>query len=114
MSVDPVTLDPSDPFESALIPMVRTNRAKRADYALDGSPWSNFEDTARAVGIAPVDSATFNVAQKLSRLRALRANGRLDAPRNEAVSDTYLDMAVYAVIALAIHLYPSGETEREK
>jgi hypothetical protein len=30
-----VTLDPGDPFDAALIPIVQTNRRKRADYARD-------------------------------------------------------------------------------
>ena len=28
-----ITLDPDDPFDAALIPIVLTNRRKRADYA---------------------------------------------------------------------------------
>jgi hypothetical protein len=27
----PITLDPTDPFDAALIPLVETNRRKRAD-----------------------------------------------------------------------------------
>lgn len=108
---DAVTLDPSDPFEQVLISMVETNRKKRADYAVDGSPWSNFEFTASVLGIDPADAAVHNVAQKLARLSSLRANGRTDQTANEAVDDTYLDLAVYAVIALAIRTHPSGKVE---
>lgn len=100
-----VTLDPQDPFDAALIPIVLTNRKKRADYAQDGSPFSNFVDSANALGLAgfgPAEAALFNVLQKAMRLKSLRANGRMDDPTNESVLDTFLDLAVYAVIVYAI------------
>lgn len=109
---DPFVLDPNDPFESVLIEMVSVNRAKRKDYALDGSPFTNFQFTAFGLGIdgfGPVESAIFNCLQKLARLQSLRVNGRIDDPENESVTDTYLDLAVYAVIAYAIHRYPDGK-----
>jgi hypothetical protein len=98
-----VQLDPSDPFEAALIPIVETNRRKRADYALDGDPFSNFRGTAEFIGRPTWVSPLFNCAQKLERVKSLMANGRLDDPRNEAVEDTILDNAVYGVIAWAIY-----------
>lgn len=106
-----VVLDERDPFEAALIKIVTTNRRKRRDYAVDGSPWSSFEFTAGVLGLPAVDAAVHNVAQKLGRLSALRANGRSDEPANETVDDTYLDLAVYAVIALAIRTYPHGKVD---
>jgi len=105
-------LNPEDPFERVLIDMVAMNRRKRRDYALDGSPFSNFDTTAAAMGMpgfGAVESAIFNVNQKLARLRSLRANGRLDDTANETVDDTYLDLAIYACIALAISRYPEGK-----
>jgi len=98
-------LDPNDPFEAALIPMLQTNRAKRRDYAVDGDPFSNFAATAEGLGLTGFgarESALFNVLQKVARLKALRENGRMDETANEAVEDTYLDLAVYSVILLAI------------
>lgn len=97
-----ITLDPNDPFERVLIDIVATNRKKRADYALDGSPFSNFEFTSEVMGFTSVEgSAVFNVAQKLARLSSLNRNRR--KPQNETVEDTYLDMACYAIIAYAIY-----------
>lgn len=97
-------LDPNDPFEAALIPMVETNRRKRADYAADGDPFSNFRITSGFAGFENAWlSALFNCQQKLARITALRKNGRLAEPKNEAVEDTLLDNAVYGVIALAIY-----------
>jgi hypothetical protein len=106
MSTKPVTLDPSDPFDAAIIPIVETNRRKRADYAKDGNPFDNFETSSNLMGLdgfGPTEAALFNVTQKLARLKSLRQNGRMDDPENEAVLDTYLDLAVYGILAYAIH-----------
>lgn len=105
-----VTLDPSDPFDAALIPIVLTNRRKRADYAQDGDPFSNFHLTADLLGLTGFEaseSALFNVLQKIARLKALRMNGRMNQTANESVLDTYLDLAVYSIILYAIVLEES-------
>jgi hypothetical protein len=104
-----VKLDPSDPFEAALIPIVETNRRKRSDYALDGDPFSNFRGTAQFIGQPTWMSPLFNVVQKMERVKSLAANGRLSNPQNEAIEDTILDAAVYGVIAWAIY-----NSEKEK
>jgi hypothetical protein len=106
-----VTLDPADPFDAALIPIVQTNRKKRADYAKDGDPFSSFRtssDLIGLVGFGPVEAALFNITQKLSRLKSLRENGRMDDPQNEAVADTYLDLAVYGVLLYALSREQTG------
>lgn len=97
----PITLDSSDWFEACLIDLVKINRSKRADYAVDGNPFSNFIESAAEAGLdSPIDSVNHLIAVKNSRLRALKANGR--EPNNESVVDTYLDRATYAVIAYAM------------
>jgi hypothetical protein len=100
-----VTLDPEDPFDAALIPIVQTNRRKRSDYSRDGDPFSSFRTSSGLLGLegfGPVEAGLFNITQKLSRLKSLRENGRMDDPKNEAVADTYLDMAVYAILVFAM------------
>jgi hypothetical protein len=102
-----VILNPSDPFDAALIPIVLTNRRKRKDYAQDGDPFSNFYTTAEMLGLVGfegAESALFNVCQKIARLKALRMNGRMNQTANESVLDTYLDLAVYSIILYAIVL----------
>lgn len=102
---DSVLLNKFDPFERVLIDIVDTNRRKRKDYATDGDPFSNFTLTSELMGVDgfdAVESALFNVCQKLARLRALRMNGRMDNPENESVLDSYLDLAVYSVITYAL------------
>jgi hypothetical protein len=105
IATEAVTLDPSDPFDAALIPLVETNRRKRADYAKDGDPFSSFTTSAELLGLkgfGAIEAALFNMAQKMTRLQSLRANGRMDDPQNEAVADTYLDLAVYGILTYAI------------
>ena len=98
-------LDPSDPFDKVIINMVSMNRKKRRDYAADSDPFSNFRDTARNMaldGFGPAEAAYALLLTKISRLRSLRANGRMEDTANESVLDTYLDLAVYSVILLAL------------
>lgn len=98
-------MESSDPFEAACIEMVKMNRRKRSDYALDGDPFSNFHQSSAMLsikGFGPIEAVLFNLTQKMSRLTALRSNGRLDDPKNEAVADTYLDIAVYSTILFAM------------
>lgn len=95
----PITLDDNDPIEKVLIDIVLTNRKKRADYAQDGSIFSNFEQAAFAAGTTVAQGIEYMIATKQARLVALRSNGR--EPQNESVYDTMLDRAVYSVIALA-------------
>lgn len=98
-------LDSGDPFEAACIEMVKMNRAKRRDYALDGDPFSNFHMSSAMLGLdgfGPVESVQFNLMQKMARLHSLRKNGRMGDTANEAVDDTYLDIAVYSTILLAM------------
>jgi hypothetical protein len=106
-----IILREDDPFEAALIPIVETNRRKRADYAHDGDPFSNFEATASFLGIPRWMSAHFNVVQKMARISSLWANGRINDTANESVEDTVLDAAVYGVIAYAIYLNDKSKTE---
>lgn len=109
-----ITLDPDDPFDAALIPIVEMNRRKRADYAKDGDPFSNFKTTSAMLslnGFGPAEAAYFNVLQKVARLQSLRVNGRMAETANESVTDTYLDLAVYAIILYAIVLQGSDYRE---
>lgn len=97
-----IELDPADPFDAVLIDIVRTNRAKRADYVSDDSStiFENFLRSDDQVGLERGDSIEVMIATKQSRLRALRKNGR--TPNNEAEEDTLLDRAVYSILALAL------------
>ena len=101
-------LDPNDPFEATLIDMVTVNRAKRHDYTREGSsPWDNFDGVEQALGLPAGTATDVLIATKMHRKKALAT--REVGPQNEALEDTLLDHAVYAVIAYARHLYPTGK-----
>ena len=102
--VERLTLEDVPPvLYAALEQIVATQRKKAADYAKVADPFSNFGLTAQFFGMTNYEAADFNEVQKLARLAALRLNKR-DTPENEAVEDTYLDKAVYAVLAFAMYL----------
>lgn len=110
-----VTLDQNEPFESILVDIVEMHRAKRADYASDNDSFSNFRDSSDMglEGFDAVTAAEHNVRQKLARIKSLRLNGRLEEPENETVTDTYLDLAVYACITLALRLEAEADLAEE-
>lgn len=96
-------LDPSDSFDSLLIPIVEMNRRKRKDYAKDGDIFSNFRGVAERVGHGdPLIAIEHLIATKEERIASLNHNKR--GPQNEAVEDSYLDRAVYAILAYGLAL----------
>lgn len=98
-----ITLSPKDGFEKLLIPMVETNRAKRADYASEDDMYLNFRRNAEMMdleGFDALEDCLSMVSRKFGRIVNLR--GR-DAT-NETVVDSFLDLAVYAVLAYGLAL----------
>jgi hypothetical protein len=97
-----IELDPNDPFEKLLIPMVETNRKKRADYASEENIYGNFDYVAEATQgmVTATEYCDIMVTMKNGRLMNLR--GR--EATNEAVVDTYLDRAVYAILAYGLKM----------
>lgn len=100
-SEDGILLNPTDPIESVLLEIVRTNRRKRADYAAAGNIFSNFIEASYQVGGKPAIAVEILIGTKQSRLRNLMTSGQ--SPQNESFEDTLLDRAVYSVIALAMY-----------
>lgn len=93
-------LDLNSGFDAAIHQIVQIARAKGADYAKDGNQWSSFIQTAELMGMTPWEVANMFEITKLTRISALKSNGR--EPENETVYDSYLDKAAYAVHALAM------------
>lgn len=92
-----IMLDPNDPFDALLIPIVALNKRKRADYAVPGDLYINFRRNAMMMDLeefTPVEDCLSMVTRKLGRLVNLR--GR-DAA-NETVLDTVEDLIVYAIL----------------
>jgi hypothetical protein len=98
-----VFLDSEDAFDRLLIPMVRLQRAKRADYADEDNIFSNFDKNAAQMnlpGYTPLEDCLSMVIRKVGRITNLRDK----EPQNETVMDSYLDLAVYAILAYGLAL----------
>lgn len=94
-----IEIDPNDPFERVLAEVLDLNRRKRADYT-SGDRWSNFKAAARQVNQPAGVGLEVLLATKQDRFRNLLVAGK--EPNNEAIRDTVLDRAVYALIGLAM------------
>lgn len=90
----------ADPFDEVLAEVSVINRKKRADYATDENPWSNFKAGGDQVGQPAGVAVEVLIAIKQARLRELLFSGRV--VNNESVRDTLLDRATYSLIALAM------------
>jgi len=96
-----IYLDPTDPFDRLIIPMVEMNRKKRADYATQGNLFANFDRNAEMMnmpGYTALEDCLSMVGRKFNRITNLR--GR--PPKNETVLDSFLDLAVYGVLAYGL------------
>jgi hypothetical protein len=93
-------LNPDDPFESLLIPIVEMNRRKRADYANESNIFKNFDYVAQATMgmVTPLEYCDIQVIMKTGRIQNLRGREAI----NEVIEDTYLDRAVYAILAFGL------------
>jgi hypothetical protein len=71
---------------------------KNHDYAQDSNPYSNFEFAASvAEGFTGTDAVfAVMIGIKLARLKELTSKGK--TPNNESVSDTRMDLAMYAAL----------------
>lgn len=72
--------------------------AKRADYGNDEHPFANILQSEE-FDVPAWLSAVIRLNDKVTRIKSFRRNGRL---RNESLEDSLLDIANYALIALAL------------
>lgn len=92
-------LNLENPFEAIINEMVQLQRLKSQDYATDGDILNNMREVVKALaipGYTIVEDCNAMVIRKTARITNLR--GRPSS--NESVRDSYLDRAVYAVLAL--------------
>jgi hydroxymethylpyrimidine pyrophosphatase-like HAD family hydrolase len=93
------TLDTSNAFERVLFNMAELQRRKAQDYAADGDILKNMREVVAALGIKDytvIEDCNAMVIRKTARISNLR--GR--SASNEPLYDSYLDRAVYAVLAV--------------
>jgi hypothetical protein len=88
-------------FESILVRMASIYRAKNADYG------NSYELSARLLGRPVVEGLLHRMSDKLSRACKL-AQGQKAQVQDEPLTDTLLDLANYAVLAI-LALDPPGE-----
>lgn len=111
-----ITLRKGDSFEALLIEVVETHRKKAADYNPEATNTkgllpTNFDEVAREVPLdhyTPVMDAYTMTVRKLKRVGHLLTPG-IEAA-NEALDDSMLDAAIYAL--LMVELYRRPEDER--
>jgi hypothetical protein len=80
-------------FDDVLNRMAETHRVKNADYG------NSFELSARLLGRPVVEGLLHRMADKLARACNL-AQGKAAQVKDEALNDTLMDLANYAVLAI--------------
>lgn len=80
---------------------VRLHDAKNHDYATSGDAFANFRLSEMA-GVEPWVGAVVRMGDKYARITGFAKTGRL-AVTDEQVSDTLMDLLVYAAITLALY-----------
>ena len=97
MSSEILEFDPMNPFDVALIKIKKLHDKKKADYSNPADRFSNFKVSANHANITPQQAIEVLIGIKCARLAELTKPDR--EPQNESLSDTYLDRAVYAILA---------------
>lgn len=88
-----------NPVLQAIKDIEEIHKKKAADYAAEGNPFSNFEEVAEQTGISTQNVIEVMIAIKNARIKNLGT--KTDKPENEPLLDSYLDRAVYCIIAYA-------------
>jgi len=101
-------IDVPDYLAEAMQNIANTLGGKGKDYQLDSDPWSGFRRAAAHKGLELWELADILEEHKLSRVATLDTNGR--GAQNEAVADSYLDKAGYAILAYAMLLDAQEDT----
>jgi hypothetical protein len=95
----------SEAFHNVLKEMAEMHDRKQADYGRpadgqdEGDPFANIR-TATSFGLKPWVGAAIRMNDKMGRIQAAARGQHL---KNESVEDSFLDMAVYSIIALVLY-----------
>jgi hypothetical protein len=95
----------SERFHTVLSELGALHDKKQQDYGTDADPFANVRGSLDW-GIQPWIGALLRATDKMRRLQKFAQVGRL---ANEAVEDSFRDLAVYAIIGLILY----EETQRE-
>lgn len=94
-------------FRQVLSEMLSMHVKKGADYGTGEDIFANIR-ASEEFGIPGWKGAVLRANDKMSRLKSFFVNGKLE---NESVTDSLLDLANYAVIALALYREENNQTE---
>ena len=88
--------------------MKEMHRRKSSDYGCPTGtdPLANIRNGARFVGIPAWKGAMVRLSDKVTRLAAYNATGRLE---NESLEDNLIDLASYSLLALLLHREEHGD-----
>ena len=99
---------PGDPRFHALLKKIGDlHDAKQADYGLDNDPFANVRASS-GWGIPAWIGCMVRACDKIQRLQTYAKKGRLV---NEGVEDSFMDLAVYALIGLILYREQKDETK---
>lgn len=91
---------PGDPrFHALLKEIGAVHDQKQADYGTAADPFANVRGS-RDWGIEPWIGAMVRANDKVKRLQKYAREGNL---ANESARDSFMDLAVYSLIALVLH-----------
>jgi len=88
----------SKKFYELILQAALLHAAKQEDYGTDGDPFANIRSSAE-FGVEPWRGACIRLNDKVKRLKTFSLKGSLT---NEPVEDSFLDLAVYSLIALIL------------
>ena len=86
-------------FQQAISEVWQMHRSKSHDYGSQHDPLANIRNGAEFVGIEPWRAAMVRLSDKVTRLATFNRTGELN---HEAVEDTLLDLASYALLCLVL------------
>jgi hypothetical protein len=86
------------PFEQVVNEILELHKRKGADYGTNEDIFANIRASER-FGIPAWLGAVLRANDKMSRIQAFAVKGNL---KNEPITDSILDLAVYAIIALVL------------
>ena len=92
-------------FHSLLERIADLHDSKNHDYGEDGDALSNLRGCSR-MGLHPTQGIAVRLQDKMSRIETFFSKGKL---KNESLKDSFLDMAIYSLLAIVI--LEEGEDE---
>lgn len=90
----------TDQFLAVLDEIRALHLRKTLDYGCDEDALSNIRSSADVINVAPWAGCILRISDKMHRLRAFFRRGRVEF---DGITDTLLDIACYAIIALVLY-----------